>query len=361
MQGSVAHRVPRADSLPPLLRLCRLPRDLRNEVLQGGRSTAKRAVEVGNALLDLAMATVAIRRAHRVGLKDAERHRYFHHYTRAETFDILFPKEGAKADSKVHRQLLLSPTESLNDPNEGGHFFKNLGRREGVKPLVDRVLHYRKYRGLTQDHQLVFTASLCIEEDNLNLWRFYGDAKGVSFGIFYRSFDVSSEEGIHEPNEKERLYFIRYGDQAVLNAANHVLPALQHLSQLYLDPRYAQFHDHLIRAVTDVLTTVAYLFKIDAYSAERECRVLCVLSVADVSGEESGTIKVPTIGRYPRVVSRVELVHPNNPEQPLLYLGPQFGDPSSNWVWYETIKRIRVALRERDPCVIKSAHEHGQP
>lgn len=344
---------------PPLLRVCRLPEQYRSTLRRASRGNARRACEIVNALLDLAIATVAIRRSCRVGSDHAARFGYFYHYTGIKTFNALFPVESTgKVPAEAYPRLILSPTEILNDPHEGEHFFENLEHCEDIKPLVNGVIKHRRTlrfeHGFTQDQPLVFTASLCIEDDNLNLWRFYGDARGVSFGIHHAHFDVSSEEGIDDnhDSDKDKLYFVRYGNLAVSTAVNHILPALLRISTLYEDPAYAPYREHVHRAVANLLNTVAYLFKTDSYSAERECRLLRILSVADIrSGDGIHARSTRTIGGYPRVLSHVELVHRSEPGQPIITLGPQFDSENPQRGHMSAMDRVTAPLRDRYPIV----------
>jgi hypothetical protein len=331
----------------------------------------------------LAIATIAIRRAHRVRESDALKFGYVYHYTSQKTFDDLFPadpkpdaekssKKAAKPSKKapkLRRKLILSPTELLNDPNEGAHFFENLRGIPEIKmfkslqglgdipKLVDGALEYRRKMrinsGLTASDPLVFTASLCIEQDNLNLWRFYGSAKGVSFGIHYLKFDYS-EEGIDDDYRTEKLYHVKYGVAAVHGALRHMLPALRRIAEFYVRDDCQPLRGHMEKAVSSLLGTVAYLFKTESYSAEKECRLLRIQSVSDVRKSKH----CRNIGGFVRIESNLELVHDNIKAPPILTLGPQFDgiNPERGQMW--VVDRIRAAMPDRHPIVKLSAMKY---
>ena len=268
---------PRATAAPPLLRLCVPPVEL-------SAKYPDLYHHVENALVDLAIATTCVRRAHRLG--EGDHVQYVHHYTGEKTFKDLFPAKPDK--SYKSPKLLLSPTEVLNDPNEGVFFFQVLVEREVFfDNLGDALLLHRTTRradsGLGASDPLVFVASLCIDRDNLNLWRFYGSAKGVSFGVHRSQFDLETDEGVSDDYKgRDKLYSVKYGDEAVGAALDHLMPALTLISEMYTARLYRPFKTAIIKSVSDVLGTVAFLFKTPSYEVEQECRLLRIQSIGDV-------------------------------------------------------------------------------
>lgn len=312
-----------------------------------------------DALVDLAIATTAVRRAHRLH-KSAMQAEHVFHYTSQDTFYTLFPEAKDKPAQYRSPRLLLSPTELLNDPNEGVHFFEILGRYgETMHGLLDGLIYHRQNRrvdlGLSASDPLVFVASLCMEQDNLNLWRFYGGAKGVSFGVHRTRFDFDTEEGLSDDdNSRDKLYVVKYGDDEVEKALNHVMPALASLAKVYR--QRVTFQPHIIRSVTGLLGTIAYLFKTTSYEAERECRLLRIQSIGDV---RSGK-RAKTIGGIVKLESDVEFVHAG-PDHPVVTLGPQFDTINPERGQTRAIDRLRVALSRRQPVVRLSAKKYRAP
>ena len=218
--------------------------------------------------------------------------------------------------------MLLSPTELLNDPNEGTHFFDVLGKELHtggglVNAIIRHRLRTRVMRGLSASEPLVFIASLSMEADNLNLWRFYGGARGVSFGVHRSQFDVDSDEGLSDDDDsKDKLYRVKYGEEAVKNALTQVTPALTRLREIFDNKDNKNFQDQISNSATGLLATIAYLFKTKDYEAERECRLLRIRSINDV---RSNTRKSKTIGGIVKLESNVEFIH-DGPDDPVVTL-----------------------------------------
>ncbi len=281
------------------------------------------------------------------------------HYTSIDTFDILFPLVETTPP-----KLLLSPTELLNDPNEGAHFFDVLKRQDELPEVLLNSLaghrqNMRAESGLSESDPLVFVASLCLEDDNLNLWRFYGNAKGVSFGVHKSQFEFDAEEGLSDHyNGQDKLYRVTYGKLAVEDALKHLMPAMAKLAELYKRRELQEnLQRHIIKAMSGLLNTVAYLFKTTSYAAECECRLLRVQSIGDV---RNGQCK--TIGGIVRAESKTELVHEGIGEyRPVVTLGPQFDSINPERGQTRAIDRIRVALPKRQPIVKLSANKYRTP
>ena len=313
--------------------------------------------DVEGALIDLAVATTAVRRAHRLRSSGCQFEHVFH-YTSRKTFFDIFPEA-----TEVERppRLLLSPTELLNDPNEGVHFFDTLANSSDlssdqlIEGLMRHRLHMRADFGLSANDPLVFVASLCLEQDNLNLWRFYGGAQGVSFGVHQAQFDLTSEEGLSDDYRgPDKLYRVKYGDIEVRRALSHVMPALGELDGLYV--KRQAFQEHIIKSVNGLLSTIAYLFKNPSYESERECRLLRVQSVDDVRGGDSAQ----TIGGIVKSKSNTRFLH-EAPGRPLVILGPQFDTINPERGQTKAIDRMRVSMPDHRPIVRLSNQKFRAP
>jgi len=332
---------------PPLLRLCRPTQNL----LEANGAVARR---IEKALIDLAMGTIAVRRSHRVHFReDLE---YAYHYTSAQTFAAIFP--DPVPDPFERPRLLLSPTDLLNDPNEGAYFFSHLesGANELERLGPELQLHRQVTRvqeGLSATDPLVFVASLCLEQDNLNLWRFYGGAMGVSFGVHRSQFDLTSEEGLEEDYSRgDKLYRVKYGQTAIVNSLSHLRPAIFNLVALHQsqDP---EFKAYIVRAMAGLLGSIAYLFKDESYEAEKECRLLRILSIKDMRA----TPDWKAIGGIIRSQSNVEFIHGGG-EPPHVTLGPQFDVNNPERGQTRVIDRIRAAINDREPVIRLSKQKY---
>ncbi|HEX7929776.1 MAG TPA: DUF2971 domain-containing protein, partial [Sphingomicrobium sp.] len=256
-------------------------------------------------------------------------------------------------------KLLLTPTELLNDPNEGVHFFEILKTSEdGLEVLVkDLDEHRRGMRatlGLRGSDPLVFVASLCMEHDNLNLWRFYGGARGVSFGVHRSQFDLTTEEGLSDGYARDKLYRVKYGKDAVESALSHLTPSLAVLAKIY--KARVTYRPHITKSVSGLLETVAYLFKHASYEAEKECRLLRIQSIGDVRAGPHAM----AINSLIRVQSNVGFVHAG-PPHPKVTLGPQFDSSNPERGQTKAIDRMFVALPDRQPTVRLSEKRFRAP
>ena len=284
-----------------------------------------------------------------------------YHYTAKSTFHTIFPKPPPPHSEKLVRKvyaapkLLLSPTELLNDPSEGLHFFKILRNDLKDLELIDGLNHHRLHTraefGLNATDPLVFVASLCMEEDNLNLWRFYSDgARGVCFGVHRSQFDLDTEEGLSDGDHRDKIYRVKYGPLEVKRALNHLMPALINIDNIYKNLDFKKFQPHITKSVIGILNSVAYLFKTKSYAAEQECRLLRIQSI----GEARASSAARTIEGMLRIESKVEFVH-GGKRGPRMTLGPQFDMINPERGQTMVIDRIRFWLRNRQPTVRLSA------
>ena len=372
---------------PPLLRLCEP--DIEPDIRKRKRHVWR---EVREKLLDLAISTTAVRRAHRISDRDC--FKYVFHYTKKATFDTLFPVGGWPApaaaipapvkatkaakssassapDDSKRPFLILSPTELLNDPNEGAYFFDTLREKvdANVRDLAVGLLQHRLLAradiGLDAKDPLVFVASLCSESDDLNLWRFYGEAQGICFGIHRSQFDLESEEGISDDCLKpgrDKLYRVKYGDKAVDAAIKLLSPPLTDIAGLYNE--YADFRNTIVKSVSGLLATVAYLFKTTSYESEREYRMLRIQSISDV--RDAG--RWMSIGGVVRIKSWAELLHETQREPgsiekcpPIVTLGPQFDINNPERGQTIAIDRMKVVHPDRTPLVRLSSMRFRAP
>ena len=170
------------------------------------------------------------------------------HYTSVRTaFNLL---RGA-LKKKPRASLRLYDSEHTNDPEEGSFFFKAL----------DLPPQHHWATAVTPSHAYLtsfLTPSEQDRSDDLTFWRSYGrDGQGCSLKVWV---------------PEKMLQSVFYGPEAVLHLRtdlSQLLDALAPIAELDEGVR------HVLReTLWEELGSIRYLYKHNAYSDEKECRIV---------------------------------------------------------------------------------------
>lgn len=357
-----------APAEPPLFSLCKspiAPEDDRNNL-------SKR---ISEALKTLAIVTIQIRRRQRLWeLPNGEERVY--HYTGPEILDAAFPAPSPGSAVIPSPKILLSFTGALNDPEEGNFFYfqlRNLSDKLGIDAkdlsFTSELLELRANQassvGFSRNDALVFTASLCMEGDSLNLWRFYGkEGRGFAFGIHRSQFDLKNDELASElstTSDKDNLYKVAYGQEEASKCMDHLLPAFFGIIECLNSDEFntvdnrESYRRSIINSIIKILDTIAYLHKSNEYSAEGECRIIKILTINDLAKNTASRLMIS--GNY-RPLSNTELIPLTGvgaeSERSIVIIGPQYEEGAAD-AQIKVISKI-ADFAERNGIVVCDSH-----
>ena len=243
------------------------------------------------------------------------------HYTRATTVEALLKGAAAELDSS----LRLYDSASFNDPDEGQFLVRNLS-------LPSR--HHWILRSTTPDAYIVSfiipDASLKLSDD-LMFWRTYGrEGEGCSLVLSV------------PPTRLREIFYGTKHVQAVREALVPFLDVLHPLVAGRASPSRNLLRTALGTAVWRVLAKVKYLYKSDAYSYERECRVVVLESEVQPEAitfePEKSNGSIFRIRHYVEDPDlRVEQVLATNSQ---IILGPCIERPDNLRFYFETLRQL---------------------
>lgn len=201
-------------------------------------------------------------------------HLFVTHYTRLQTVKSILT--AAAADTGDDAVLRRYSSSRFNDPEDGLLLLDRLDTDSAPDWLTPADPRPAYVASFVAPSDTLNEPAHPLPMDRLRYWRFYGD-NGTGCSIYVRV-------------ARARLSRVLYGEKDIETTAAHLRKMCDALRgvldpQLQCSPDYKRRIQHALESkVQDLLTTVRFLHKDEAYSDENECRVL------DRTEEDEGTI-----------------------------------------------------------------------
>ncbi len=242
---------------------------------------------------------------------------FLSHYTSFDTIRNIL-KIPDNADTNCG-SLRMSNLQQVNDPSEGRSLINYISKKDiEISDFFDAI----NFKDITKRNgmeKMVYSVSFCEKNDNLNLWRLYGDnAKGVSidipkniFAIPQNSFSMGklfSEHSIMgsanvsapiasiKENSKIKnirtllLFKVIYSDELKHKYFDIISSKLRRIIALHKDVCEASysneqekeiFINHILELIKLAFIPYIFFFKNEEYKYENEWRLLSIHSHKD--------------------------------------------------------------------------------
>jgi tetratricopeptide (TPR) repeat protein len=230
------------------------------------------------------------------------------HKPRNDTAVYQYTEQKTLCKITTNQQLRLTPPGYLNDPEEGKVFYSQLGKLFEENEECNKYAKYLNDLKHDTSGYVVFIRSLTALEDNLTMWKTYGDngngvavgmaSSKINKGIGLAGFQISSaplsgkndtdlsaiisnkiderpENTTYIPLRKIGLYKVLYSkEKKIKDKLNEIKNCLKKI-----------IDDSVTGEDTDqiyvLFSSIAHLIKDQAYKHENEYRLMYIASVRD--------------------------------------------------------------------------------